>query len=141
MDCGEVENGGGIRLFWPRQIAFVLLLNEPDRAVDQFNIVLAKVVTNLGEERSQSFTRYVDLRDDFSGWILGVFLLIYLAMVVLGIDAHLMGIRPVALAVCGEIIIRITTERLLLVVVCKIEQGPPPLIREAFLFLGHRGSW
>ena len=121
VDRVDVEDRACIRFFRPWQKAFFFLLNQPDRAVDQFNMVLAKVVTNLGQERRQSLTRHVDLGDDFGGRILGVFLLINLSMVVVRIDAHLMGVRPVELAVCGEIIIRITAERLFLVVVCKIE--------------------
>src|SRR5258708_16252820 len=137
----DVEDRACIRLFRPWQKAFVFLLNQPDRAVDHFNIVLSKVVTNVGQERSKSLTRHVYLCDDFRGRVLGVFVLVDLSVVVHGIDAHLMGVRPVELAVCREIIIRITAESLLLVFVCEIEQGPPALIGKTFLLCRHRRSW
>src|SRR5260370_42640046 len=88
-------------------------------------MVHAKVVSNLGQQRSQSVARHVDLSDDFSGRIVGVFLPIDLQVVVLWIDAHLMGVRPVELAVGGEIKIRITAGSPPLFLVGGIKQRRP----------------
>ena len=92
VDRVQVEDRAGIRLLRPGQECLVFLLYQPDSAVDQFDIVLAEVIADLGEKRFEIFTRHVDFGDDLGCGIFRVFFLINLAMVVDGIDAHLVGI-------------------------------------------------
>jgi len=115
----QIENGAGVRLFCPRQKAFVVFFDEPNRAVDKLNIIPAKIIAYLAQETLQRIARHVDLRDNFRGGLPGVETSIDAAMIVCRVDAELMGIGPINLPVSRQIISGIALESLTLVSVGK----------------------
>src|ERR1700722_17824456 len=111
----QIEDGAGVRLLCPRQEALIIGLYYPDGTVDQLYLVFAKIFSNLVEESLQRRSWNIDLSDDFRCRIGRVESLIDFAMVVVGIDAQLVCIRPVSLSVGREIVIRVSLESLFLI--------------------------
>ncbi len=96
----------------------VILFDQSNRAVDQIDIILAKVLADLGEDEVRSSRgTLISVMISVAGF-LRVFLLIDFAMVVRGIDAHLVGVRPIELAVGREVVVGVAVEGLRLVGSC-----------------------
>src|SRR5580704_8560734 len=99
VDGVQVEDDARIRLLCPGQEALIVALDNADGPVDQFDFILAKVISDLIEESLQRRSWDVDLGDHLGRRIRSMEFLVDFAMVVVGIDAQLMSVRPVHLPI------------------------------------------
>src|SRR5258708_21711417 len=90
VNCVQVEDDACIRLFCPRQEAFIIALDNAYCAVDQIDPIRAKVLSHLIEETPQHRPWDIDLSDNLTRRMRSVELLVDFLMIVVGVDAQLM---------------------------------------------------
>ena len=88
----QIEDGARIGLLRPRQEAFVIAFDNADRAINQIDCVLAKILAYFSSKAWKHGPWHVDFRDDFSGRIGSVEFLVDFAVIVIGIDAQLVSV-------------------------------------------------
>src|SRR5438477_12569000 len=88
----EIEYGAGIRFLCPGQEAFIITLNQANGAINEVDIIAAKILSNLVKKFLQHRSGNVNFSDDFAGWIGSMQPRINLAMIVVRIYAQLMSV-------------------------------------------------
>ena len=134
----QVEDDAGVGLRRPGEEALLVLLDQPHRAVDDLHLLAARIAGDLGHERRQRVALAENLGDPFGAAELRLQPLVEDAVVVLGIDAHLLLVGPVELPVGREVVAGVALEGGRLVLVREVEQLYPVALAELLLRRGHR---
>src|SRR5918992_92140 len=108
----HVEDDARIGPARPRHEALAVLLDQAHGAVDDVDLVAARVVAHVRHEALERVALAVDLGDRLGGADLRADALVERAVVVLRIDAHLRLVRPVDLAVRGDVVAGVAAGRL-----------------------------
>src|SRR5882724_5912972 len=132
----QVEDHASVWLFRPGEEALPVLLDQADGAVNDVHLVLAGERACIGHEALEGIALAVDLGDRLCGRVRRAELAVEGAVVVVGVDAHLVLVRPVQLAVGREVISGVAAERLGLPSVREIQEVHP--VRLGKLLLGGR---
>src|SRR5215468_7150593 len=92
MNRVQVENRAGVWLFGPSQETLIIAFNQPHCSINQLDVVLAKIVSNLREEVFELCTRNVDFGNDFGSSTRSMQAFIDLLVIVVRINTELMRV-------------------------------------------------
>src|SRR3981081_1146787 len=88
----KIKNGASIGLPGPWQKALLIFLDQSNGAVNQFNVVLSKILPDFRKKATEGFAGNIDLSDDLSRRMLCMPFLIDRPMVVYRVKTHLVCI-------------------------------------------------
>ena len=88
----QVENRAGIRLLAPGQKALIVALDKTYSAINQLDLILAEILSDLTQEALQGRSWDVNLRDQLRRRKRGVELVVDFAVVIVWIDTQLVEI-------------------------------------------------
>src|SRR3954464_10140653 len=134
----QVEDHAGVGLARPGEEALAVLLDQAHRAVDEVHCVAPGVLAHFGHEGLERLALDVDLGDRLGPLVRGVGHAVDGAVVLLGVVAHLVLVRPVELPVGGHVMRGVALEGLALVGVGEEQELGPLALAELVLELRHR---
>src|SRR5215210_6139901 len=138
MRRAEIEDRARPRLPRPGEKAVRIPFDQADRAVDDLDVVALEILRRRIEEIGEPRPRDVDLRDDLGRTAGRATPRVEVDVITVEIRRELVGVRPIDLAVGGQIKPGIALEGPCLVRMREPEELLPIVVGELFLIGGDR---
>lgn len=136
----EIEDDAGVVFTRPGEEAFLIALDQANGAVNNWDATVTKSLCRRFHEGAEMLARDIKLADHLTRWSGRAALAVEFAVVIVQVDAELMGVRPVEGLMGAQVEIRINTKNLRPVMVGEVDQFLPICRVELLAGIWHWGG-